>query len=59
MPKELKDAMAGSLRARCEEIGMPELFDQIADETIAETEDAVLEYLTTVGHPALTMDPMF
>ena len=59
MPKELKDAMAGSLRTRCEEIGKPELFDQICDETIAESEDAVLEYLTTVGHPAIAMDPMF
>ncbi len=59
MPKELKDAIAGSLRERCEEIGMPDLFDKICDETTAETEDAVLEYLTGVEHPALTMDPMF
>ncbi len=59
MPKELKDAMAGSLQPRLEELGMPDLFDQICDETIAETEDEVLEYLTKVGHPALVMDPLF
>ena len=31
----------------------------LADESVGETEDAVLEFLTTVGHPALIMDPMF
>ena len=40
-------------------MGDPDFLDKIADETIGETEDAVLEYLTTVGHPALIMDPMF
>lgn len=59
MPKELKDAMAASLQPRLEEIGMPDLLDKIADETVGETEDAVLEHLTNVGHPALTMDPLF
>lgn len=59
MPKELKEAMRASLAPRLEEMGDPGFFDKIADETVGETEDAVLEFLTTVNHPALTMDPMF
>jgi len=59
MPKELKEAMRSSLEPRLAEMGDPGFLDKIADETIGETEDAVLEFLTTVGHPALIMDPMF
>jgi len=59
MPKELKEAMRSSLEPRMAEMGDPNFLDKICDETIAETEDAVLEFLTTVGHPALIMDPMF
>jgi len=59
MPKELKESMRSSLEPRMAEMGDPNFLDKICDETIAETEDAVLEFLTTVGHPALIMDPMF
>jgi len=31
----------------------------IADETVATTEEQVMEHMATVSHPALTMDPMF
>jgi len=59
MPKELKEAMRASLEPRFAEMGDPGFLDKIADETVGETEEAVLEFLTTVGHPALIMDPMF
>jgi acetyl-CoA synthase len=59
MPKQLKEAMAVSLAPRLEEMGDPAFLDKIADESIAETEDAVLEFLSTVNHPALTMDALF
>ncbi|MBI5231107.1 MAG: CO dehydrogenase/CO-methylating acetyl-CoA synthase complex subunit beta [Coriobacteriales bacterium] len=59
MPKELKDAMASSLAPRIEELGIPNFLDMIADESVGESEDAVLEFLTAQGHPALTMDPLF
>jgi acetyl-CoA synthase len=59
MPKELKEAMRTSLTPRFEEMGDPGFLDKICDETIAETEDEVLEFLTSVNHPALAMDPMF
>jgi len=59
MPKELKDAMRSSLSPRFEEMGDTSFLDKICDESIAETEDEVLEFLTSVNHPALAMDPMF
>jgi acetyl-CoA synthase len=58
MPKELKEALADRLKERCKEIGSPDLFDKIADETIATDAATLVEYLKTVNHPALTMDPL-
>lgn len=58
MPKELKEALSDKLKARCKELGSPELFDKIADETIATDSAALVEYLQKVGHPALAMDPL-
>jgi acetyl-CoA synthase len=31
----------------------------IADETVAQTEEEVLEYITGMNHPALSMPPLF
>jgi acetyl-CoA synthase len=31
----------------------------IADETVAQTEEEVLEYITKMNHPALSMPPLF
>jgi acetyl-CoA synthase len=59
MPKELKEAMRALLQPRFDEMGDPDFLDKIADETVGDTEDAVLEFLTNVNHPALSMDPMF
>ena len=36
-----------------------QVLDKIADETVAITEEEVLEYITKKEHPALAMDPMF
>ncbi|MDD3905405.1 MAG: acetyl-CoA decarbonylase/synthase complex subunit alpha/beta [Candidatus Omnitrophica bacterium] len=58
MPKELKEVLSDKLKARCKELGSPELFDKIADETIATDSAALVEYLQKVGHPALAMDPL-
>lgn len=58
MPKELKEALADKLKERCKEIGMPELFERIADETVATDAASLVSYLEKVGHPALSMDPM-
>lgn len=59
MPKTLKETLMPLLKKRAEELGDPEFVDKIADETIAETEDQVIEYMQKVGHPAAKMDPMF
>ncbi len=58
MPKMLKEELADRLKARAEEIGIPDLPDMIADETIGTTEEEILPYLQEKGHPALTMDPI-
>ncbi len=59
MPKELKETMRASLAERLEEMGDPDFLEKMADETIAETEEEVLEYITSKNHPALSMDPLF
>lgn len=58
MPKELKEALKEKLEQRAKEIGIENFFDMIADETVGTDPNAVVEFLTKVGHPALTMDPM-
>jgi acetyl-CoA synthase len=56
IPKILKDEIGDKLMARCEEIGMPELFDMIATEEQGTTEEEILAFLKEKGHPALEMD---
>ncbi len=58
MPKMLKEEIADRLKARAEEIGVPDLPDMIADETVGVTEEEILPFLEEKGHPALTMDPI-
>jgi acetyl-CoA synthase len=59
MTKNLKESFAEEFKKRAEEEGVPNLIDMIADETVAEDSDKMMEFLTAKGHPALTMDPMF
>ncbi len=56
LPKMLKEEIEEKLRKRCEEIGMPELYDMIATEEQGTTEEEILEFLKEKGHPALEMD---
>lgn len=58
MTKNLKESLKEDFEKRAEEEGVPDLLDKIADETIAEDPEKLLEFLTSVGHPALEMDPM-
>jgi len=58
MPKSLKEEIAERLKARAEELGVPDLPDMIADETIGITEEEILPFLQEKGHPALAMDPI-
>jgi len=58
MPKMLKEEIAERLKARAEEIGIPNFPDMIADETVGTSEEEILPFLQEKGHPALTMDPI-
>jgi acetyl-CoA synthase len=56
MPKMLKEELGDRLKKRAEELGVPDLIEKIADETIGETEEQIIEFLQKAGHPALTME---
>jgi len=56
MPKNLKEQLRDKLTKRGEEIGIPDLVDRIADETVGTTEEEILGFLEQKEHPALTMD---
>ena len=58
MPKMLKDEIKERLQKRGEELGMPDLIDRIADETVGVTEEEILPFLQEKKHPALEMDPL-
>ncbi len=58
MPKMLKEEIADRFKARAEELGVPNLLDMIADETIGVTEEEIRPFLEEKGHPALTMEPL-
>ena len=58
MPKILKEEIKERLERRGKELGIPDLYDKIADETVGTTEEEILEFLQKVGHPALDMDPI-
>ena len=59
MPKALKDQVAEKLNATAKELyGIDNFTDMIADETITEDPEALVEFLTEKGHPALGLDPL-
>jgi acetyl-CoA synthase len=58
MPKILKDEIKERIEARGAEMGVPDLFDKIADETVGITEEEILPFLEEKGHPALSMPPI-
>jgi len=58
MPKSLKEAIKERFQKEAERIGEPDLWDKIATEEDAMTEEEVAEHLAKVGHPAVEMDPL-
>ncbi len=58
MPKMLKEEIGERLKTRAKDLGVPNLLDMIADETVGVTEEAILPFLNRKGHPALTMPPI-
>jgi len=58
MPKELKELLGEKLKKRCEDLGIPDLLDKIADETIATNAEELNQFLSRVKHPTLELEPM-
>ncbi|MFW6415277.1 MAG: acetyl-CoA decarbonylase/synthase complex subunit alpha/beta [Thermodesulfobacteriota bacterium] len=58
MPKALKEEIKDRLDKRAEELGYPDLYDRIADETVGTTEDEIMPFLKEKKHPALELDPI-
>jgi len=61
MPTMLKEEIKEALIKRAEELelGGEEFLSKIADETTANTEEQVLEFVGKAGHPVAEMKPMF
>jgi acetyl-CoA synthase len=58
MPKALKEEIRERLLQRGKELGVADLIDRIADETVGVTEDDIMAFLREKDHPALKMDPL-
>lgn len=58
MPKILKEEIKERIEKRGAEMGVPDLYEKIADETVGITEEEILPWLEEKGHPALSMDPI-
>ncbi len=56
--KRIKERLGERLRQRCQEIGAPDLYDKIADESVCTDLEPLIEHLTAVGHPALGLGEM-
>ena len=58
MPRELKELLGERLKERCQGLNQPDLIDKICDETAATTSEELLQFLTKVNHPALSLPPI-
>jgi acetyl-CoA synthase len=58
MPKMLKEELKDRIDARGAEMGCPNLYDMIADETVGITEEEIMPFLQEKGHPALKMESL-
>ena len=58
MPKELKELLKDKLNKQAKDIGIPDLVDKIADETVATTSEELTNFLKKVKHPAQDMEPL-
>ncbi len=59
MPKELKDDVARRLNNTAKELyGIDNFTDMIADETICEDEEGLMDFLQEKHHPVLALEPL-
>lgn len=59
MPKRLKEELKELLEQASKREGLEGFYDKIADESVAQTEEEVLEWCQKVSHPALDLPPLF
>ncbi len=59
MNRNLKEEVEPILREIGKQEGIENFYDMIADETVAVTEEEVLEHITRMKHPALSMGSLF
>ena len=60
MPSGLREQLRGDLQSRLEASGAAgDLLDKIADETVTADPMELMAHCDAVGHPAMTMDPLF
>ena len=58
MPKQLKEDLREKLNEQGKLLGIENMADKIADETVGITQEAILSFLKEKGHPALSMEPL-
>lgn len=59
LPTELKEVVHDKLNAAAKDLyGIDDFCSMIADETVCEDPETLLEHLTNVGHPVLNMEPL-
>jgi acetyl-CoA decarbonylase/synthase complex subunit delta len=58
MPRELKEALSEDLKPLLDDMGEADLFEKIADETLATEADALRKHLEKANHPALALEDM-
>ena len=59
MHKSLKEQLGETINARAKEHGIENFIDLVADETVAKTEEEVMEFISKANHPALSMPALF
>ncbi len=59
MNKDLKEELGSILSEIGKQNGIEDFCGKIADDTVATTEEEVLEFITKKNHPALSMNPLF
>ncbi len=59
MPKALKEQVAAKLNATAKELyDIDDFADMIGDETITDDPEALMDFLSEKGHPALSLEPL-
>jgi len=58
MPRMLKEELRSRFESRAKEIGIPDLLDKVADESVGTTVEEIMPYLQKVSHPALALQPL-